>query len=439
MPYANQLVPRSRPATGLNLVRGSLNHAAVANADNLIAVYRHLASTGGQAPGRDRIRYSDLSVSEYCAILRDVSAHLLHEDFAYRPGDVRIVTLPKPDGGTRELRLRPIIDRVISKAVQADLQPVLERIYLPTSFGFRGHLSVGHLLAHIQHEIRRTGWTVFCQDDVSRAFDSVQVPLVLEDLNRHITCHRYQRLVGAVLRGHNQTRMVGIDQGDPLSPDALNTHLHHRLDLPLLQQAGAPKVFVRYADNVAWVTKTDTEGRQTLQQAQRHLQQCGLALKSTRSNDPSLGHPVDLTRKSTDFLGFQIRVRGGELQCDLQQSAWSDLRANLDNCHQCTESVHRAQQVLSGWIAAYGPAFRRQSRSFTSGRIKKALTCTGFSELANQDHRGELETAFTRWTLLARADQPGRSENDPSNLVLCSAQQTPRGLGSPDRATAAPF
>ena len=66
-------------------------------------------------------------------------------DGTYRPDPVRRVSIDKPDGGTRDLGIPNLIDRVIQQAIVLVLTPIFDPDFSESSFGYRPYRSARSL------------------------------------------------------------------------------------------------------------------------------------------------------------------------------------------------------------------------------------------------------------------------------------------------------
>jgi hypothetical protein len=380
---------------------GELNIQAIADVDNLAACFEILKRENGQAPGPDGVRYTDLGRSELFEVLRPVSRAIL--DGTYRPGPARVVKIPKPGSrGFRVLRLRNLVDRVVAKALNEALTPFWEKVFLPGSHGFRPDLSSWTMLASLEEVMVSQDHWILVSDDVTKAFDNVNVDLLLEHHRLHLGNNELLiGLVEAVLRGDDPARKVGIDQGSPYMPTALNVFLHHVFDLhahSLGANPGERTTWFRYADNLVVTCHDVEEGQQVILQMKQLLGAAGLALKG--END---GKPVDLKRGGrVQLLGFSLSQQKSRLQLDLTPEAWDSLEKNLLKAHETSDPGMTAQAVLQGWIVSHGPTFHGKTDDAVDHLLHVASDY-GFREVYDRKYyAGECRKAWNRWTALRR-------------------------------------
>ena len=93
-------------------------------------------------------------------------------DGSYRPSPARRVTIDKPDGGTRELGIPNVLDRLIQTAIVLILNQIFDPDFSDSSFGYRPIRSAHGAVKQIQTIIgSKHRW---CVDmDLSKFFDRV--------------------------------------------------------------------------------------------------------------------------------------------------------------------------------------------------------------------------------------------------------------------------
>jgi len=106
-----------------------------ASEPNLAKALLNVARNKG-APGLDGQTVSEV-VEGSPKLLRKLRRARL--EGKYRPGDIRRVWIPKPDGGQRGLGIPNVVDRWVEQAVLQVLEPIYDPTFHPSSHGFRDH------------------------------------------------------------------------------------------------------------------------------------------------------------------------------------------------------------------------------------------------------------------------------------------------------------
>jgi hypothetical protein len=275
------------------------------------------------------------------------------------------------------------------------------------------------MLAEIAYRAESEELTVITQDDIKDAFPSVIIEHAMEDYSRTTIDRRLLRLIEVVLRGHDQSRQVGIDQGDPLSPPTLNLRLHYCLDLPALGSAGPGTTHrYRYVDNLVYQSRSVTEGYEALQQDRALLEQAVFQLKGKGN------HPIDLQRQGAriNILGFDLSWKEDRVQFGLNQRAIRKLEGTLEKVHEGPYPVETAREVIQGWIEAQGPAFESGGVCQILDRIQDVAARAGFREIgARVELEDRVESALYHWNQTREKAVQGLQGQDVAETVLLGA------------------
>jgi CRISPR-associated protein Cas1 len=234
--------------------------------------------------------------------LRQLSMEIVNG--AYWPAPVRLVDIPKNDGGLRRLSIPAIVDRVAQTAAAMILGPRLEREFEDSSFGYRPGRSVKQAVRRVD-QLRRQGYVWAVDADIDDYFDSVPHNPLIDALEQHVPCERTVDLVCRWLEAYAPTG-VGLPQGAPISPLLANLYLD-ALDEEL---EGKGVRIVRYADDFVVLCKSEAKAEATLSRTAVLLKERGLKLEPEKTQIVSfdkglrfLGHLFvrSLVLKEVDF------------------------------------------------------------------------------------------------------------------------------------------
>jgi RNA-directed DNA polymerase len=192
---------------------------AICDPDNVEAALRAVVRNKG-APGVDGI-----TVRQLPGILKARWPEIEHQllQGRYQPEPVRRVQIPKPAGGTRDLGIPNVIDRVIQQAVLQRLQPLWDPTFSEHSYGFRPGRSAQQAVAQA-HAYVTEGHQFVVDIDLAKFFDRVNHDRLMARVAARIPDRRVLRLIrshltaGVLNNGLFEASREGTPQGGPLTP-----------------------------------------------------------------------------------------------------------------------------------------------------------------------------------------------------------------------------
>ena len=133
----------------------------------LQAAWERVAANGGAA-GVDRLSI-DRCRAKAQQYLEELSQAL--QEGRYQPLAVRRVQIPKGPGQTRPLGIPAVKDRIVQTALKRGLEPLVEREFRPTSFGFRPGRGCKDALREVD-QLLKAGYTYVGDADLKSYLDA---------------------------------------------------------------------------------------------------------------------------------------------------------------------------------------------------------------------------------------------------------------------------
>lgn len=238
---------------------------------------------------------------------------------SYIPEPVLLIEIPKAKGGTRQLGIPTVVDRIAQNVIKRRLESFVEPYFHVDSYAYQNGKGAIDALAATRERCMKQEWVI--DMDIKAFFDELDHDLLLAMVGKYVTdtstllyVKKFLKASGITENGDKVERSKGTPQGGVVSPVLANLYLHEAFD------SWMSKVFKdiqweRYADDIivhcvsekqAEYIKSKIEMRMREFKLSLHPEKTRIVYTGTSNKHDHRGH--GLSRKFT-FLGYDFKPR----------------------------------------------------------------------------------------------------------------------------------
>ena len=358
----------------------------------------------------------------------------------YFPPPVKAVEIPKAGGtGVRLLGVPTVADRIAQTVVKMYLEPKVEPIFHPDSYGYRPGKSALGAVGACRVRCWRADWVIDL--DIRAFFDTVPWGLVLKAVAHH-TDQKWillyvQRWLKAPLQRQDGTLVArdrGTPQGSAISPLLANVFMHYAFDAWMVREFPSIR-FERYCDDAVVHCRSERQARQVRDAIAARLAQVGLELHPDKTRIvycKDADRPGSFEHEKFTFLGYEFRPRLAKnrqgkhfvsflpaVSTDAKKAMATEIRSwglGRRSDKSLDDLARMFNSIVQGWINYYGCFYKSELLYFLrrlNNHLVRWATRKYHKRLRNKERRAMAWLAeiarrsprlFAHWRLGARPD-----------------------------------